>query len=96
MLKTAEQNEKHSIQRSELAIGTVTSVKFLCNYCVYSYALSCTVLAFRHAMETHLGLKWQTKTKKESRLFSERGLGFETAGSGTLTWDLRLRRTLPL
>ena len=34
--------------------------------------------------------KSQTKTKKKSWLFTERGLGFQTAGSGTRTWDFRV------
>ena len=34
-------------------------------YCVYGHALSCTELAFRHATETHLGLKWKNKDKEK-------------------------------
>ena len=40
--------------------------------------ISSGIVVLRHATETHLDLKWQTKTQKESWLFTERGLGFET------------------
>ena len=54
------------------------------------YALSCTQLAFRHVMEMQLGLKWQTKTKKESWLFTEHCLAFQNAGSRTQTRALQV------
>ena len=45
----------------------------------------------RAKRETHIwSLKWQAKTKKKHWLFTERGLGFQTAGSGTRTQDFRV------
>ena len=86
-LKTAEQNEKHTVK---LAMATVTSVTFLCK-CVYGHALSCAELAFRHATERHLEFQVANKDKeRKSWLFTERDLGFQTAGSGTRTRDFRV------
>ena len=57
---------------------------------MFGHVLSCTELTFRHASETHLGLKWQTKTKKGSWLFTEPRLGFQTARSETRARDLQV------
>ena len=57
----------------------------------YGHALSCTELAFRHATETYLEFEVANKDEeKKSKLFTERGLGFQTAGSGTWTRDIRV------
>ena len=52
-------------------------------------------VAFRHATETHLEFEVANKDeeKKRSWLFTERGLGFQTAGSGTRTRDFRVSST---
>ena len=59
-------------------------------YCVYGPALSHTKLAFRHATETHLEFEVAKKDKEKNWLFTERGLGFQTAVSGTRTRDIRV------
>ena len=58
---------------------------------IHFYATVFTVMllvalsvAFRHATETHLEFEVANKDEeKKSWLFTERGLGFQTAGSGT-------------
>ena len=48
-------------------------------------------VAFRHATETHLEFEVANKDEeKKSWLFTERGLGFQTAGNKTRTRDFRV------
>ena len=58
---------------------------------IIRHALSCTQLVFRQATVTQLSFKWQPKTRKESCLFTERSLGFQTAGAAPELGTFRSR-----
>ena len=59
--------------------------------CVYGHALSCTERSVQACHGNAFGVRSRKqKRRKKSWLFTERGLGFQTAGSGTRTWDFRV------
>ena len=68
-LKAAKQDEKGTVHSDNVAnLNQWDREEINKILCLSSdgQALSCTQLVFRHATETQLGLKWQTKTKKEA------------------------------
>ena len=79
-VKTAEQNEKQTVK---LAMATMT----LCNTVFMLMLLAALSTCHGNAFGAWSGKQRQ---RKKSWLFTERGLGFQTAGSGTRTRNFRV------